>query len=301
MEKLKGIFGLLFCLTLSICVFITLFIGGETKEQHIFALIFSPLCAAFGIFTFINDKRHKKAEERTKELITENKLFTSDAWRQRYLEYKEKNGFDTVDMKGMKADLIRRRRTLGTYCMMITGTVLLVYFLQQIISGHNGYTDKFYVILPAGLIISLFGFAYFWGFPVRTWIKKMGAQYEDIERSYVSGQMVTEGYCGINVGREYTVMFNETKLYYFPTRSIVNAGKKVIRERSYNTGVYIDTSYKYNVFVQVEESGGIHSYEVTLNAFKAEMICEVLQMLLSHPEDLETQYDETEALDMTII
>ena len=301
MEKLKTLWGLLFCLTLSICVFITLFIGGETKDQHIFALIFSPLCAAFGIFTFINDKRHKKAEERTKELITENKLFTSDAWRQRYLEYKEKHGFDTIHANGMKADLIMRRRTLGTCCMMIIGTLCLVYFFQQIISGHNGYTEKFYVILPAGIIISLWGFAYFFGFPVRTWIKKMGDEYEDIERSYISGQMVTEGYCGINVGNEYTVMFNETKLYFFPTGSIVDAGKKVIRERNYNTGIYIDTSYKYNVFVQVNQSGIMHTYEVTLNAYKAEMICEVLQGILFHPDDLETKYDETEALDMTII
>ena len=301
MEKLKSMFGLLFCLILGVCIFLNLYIQGDTKEQRNFALIFSPLVIGFGIFTFIRDKRHKKSEEHLKEAITENQLFNSDAWRQRYIEYKEKHGFNEIDPKGMKADLIRHRRTLGTYSMTAVGAVCLGYFFYQVISGQNGHTDNFYALLPAGLLMFGGGLAYLLGFPVGTWIKKMGDKYKDIEDFYIHGQMVSEGLDGLNIGREYTVMFNETSIYFFLTKNIVNAGKKIVREREYNTGIYSSTTYKYNVFVQVQENDGLHTYEVTLNAFKAEMICEVLQTLLFHPDDFEIKYEETEAHDITIV
>lgn len=144
------------------------------------------------------------------------------------------------------------------------------------------------------------GIACIFGLFVRRRIKRMGGKYEDIERSYMSGQMVAEGCCGLNVGKEYTVMFDESNIRSFPTKNIVDAGRKVVCERSYNTGIYIDTDYKYNVFVKVKESSGTHEYEVTLNAFKAEMICEVLRDILQSPDDLEIGYKEAEDFTVTL-
>lgn len=284
---------------ISLTAFFMISIITDSELGKVLAVIIPIFIILIAILLYIHEIRSLNRNKIKKELITSGELFSSQQWRQKYLEFKTKYEFPDIDPRGMRADLLKRFNCTLNRVLFLAGALSLAAAGFMIYKKHTDYdinSQKILgVLLVFGICLIPFGLTQILGRPVKKWLRQIGDEYKDIEDSYMQGKIITHMLNGINIGPAYIVFYNDYHVYSFRTSDIISVKKHILSEKEYNTGIYISTSYSYYLLFLVKEKDGIsYNYKVMLDEYKSELACDVLRDVLQRSSDLDISLEETE-------
>ena len=288
---------------ISLTTFLVIETEASSRRGHMIAIAAAIAVIAVGIGLYIAELRALKKNKAIKESVESGEYFSSQNWRQAYLNFKAGYEFARPDPRGMRADILKRYRNLPTYGYFLFFFAIAVVF-TCIIMPHpvKNMTMFRFTMLSGGILCSADGVRRLLGIPARRWMKRIRNEYHDVESSYNSGKMVRELTSGINIGTHYIVIYNESKVVSFRTPDIIDAGRTVVRENQYAEGVYYQTEQKYKVwFAVADEAGNKNIYDIELGLFESQLVCDEVRELLRKRDELTTGFEETDRNDMPTI
>lgn len=302
MSKLRAILIFLVTVVLSIAAFFDISTLTDSKAGTIMSIAVPAIILLTGIALYTAEVRALKKNRRIREFVESGQSFNTQSWRERYLKFRTEYRFAEKDPRGMKADLLRNYRTITTYGYFLFFIALTVFALFTLLPDPVEKMSKSgLMMLIAGILCSGDGLRRLSGIPVRLWIKRLGDEYHDVERSYNNGKLIRSGTSGINIGNEYIVIYDPGKVVSFPVSAITDAGRSVEREMQYNTGVYLGTEEKYRVyFIVAQTNGEKRTYNIELNIYESQIVCDEVRLLLNKTDDLNTRYEDTKREDYSI-
>ena len=290
---------------ISLTTFFVISIATDSVLGKVLAVIIPVLIIIVAVLLYIYEIRSLKRNDIKKELITSGELFSSQQWRQKYLEFKTKYEFPGIDPRGMRADLMKRFNCTINRVLVLVGALSLAAAGFMIYKKHTDYdidSQKILgVLLIFGICLIPFGLTQILGRPVKKWLRQIGDEYKDIEESYMQGKFITHLLNGINIGPTYIVFYNDHHVYSFRVSDIISFKKHIRSEKEYNTGIYISTRYSYYLLLLVREKDGInYNYKVMLDEYKLELACDVLRDVLQRSSDPDISLEESENNSITV-
>ncbi|EWM55112.1 hypothetical protein [Ruminococcus flavefaciens] len=303
MEKKRKYLIFLVTAVLSLTAFFVTAIVTDSKFGKILSFVIPLAVIAVSAAIYTAELRAIKKNEAIKRSVGNGEFFSSQSWRQAYLNFRTQYEFANIHPRGMRADMLRNYRNLPTYLYFLFFFTVAVVFACILMPHPIEKMTKFrFMMLLGGILCSCDGIRRLAGIPARRWMKRIKAEYSDVEASYNSGRLVKSWTSGINIGTDYIVIFNPSRVVSFRTADIVEAGRKVVRENWYNTGIYVQTDQKYKVYFVVGHSKKVQrTYEVELNVFESELVCDEVRELLDRRSELPVSYEETVREDVTTI
>lgn len=285
--------GIILSLTMPFCFLCKYFIE-HSIPWWIIAVISAAL-VAYCVYVYAKEKRDDKKFWKSLGDIEDNSYFTSPEWRERYLEYVQKKPFEAPNKKGMKADLTARYRKMQPHWLWIMGIIMFVLavFLYDVLKNDNDLNEypilAIFIIYAVPLVAVIIGI-----YLICVYIQNMKyshvkffyrniqeyADIADIERSYENGVMLSHKKMGINIGIEYTVIYDPFRVYLIKNRDIKIASRHVVRQKKYDTNefVYKGDEYIHQLYILSKSQYNTDEYYLELNEFQVEMaLCELLK------------------------
>lgn len=280
---------------ISLTSFFVIETEANSKFGHILAFVVPAAIMLVGTGLYIEEKRALKKNKAVKEEVESGEFFSSQRWRQSYLNFKTNYTFAKIDSRGMRADLLKNYRAPLTYGYFVFCLTIAVIFLCILLPHPIQRMTNFrFMIFAAGILGTGDALRRLLGIPARRWMKRVRNEYQRIESSYVCGKMIKLETSGINIGSEYIVIYDPSRVRSFRTADIVDAGRKVVRENQYADGVFIQTEQKYKVyFVTKDSSGNKGYYDMELGLFESELVCDEARELLQRLDELPDGFEET--------
>ena len=301
MDKKRKYLIFLVTAVLSLTAFFVTATITDSKFGKILSFVMPFAVIAVGAAIYKAELCAGKKSEAIKKSVESGDYFSSQSWRQVYLDYRTQYEFAKIHPRGMRADMLRNYRNLPTYLYFLFFFTIAVVFVCILMPHPIEKMTKFrFVMLFGGILGSCDGLRRLAGIPARRWMKRIKAEYSDVEASYNSGRLIRSWTSGINIGTDYIVIFDPSRVVSFRTADIVDAGRKVVREKQYNTGIYIQTDQKYKVFFVVGHSKKAQkTYEVELDVFESQLVCDEVRELLNRRSELPDSFEETVLEDIT--
>ena len=273
----------------------------DSKIGKVLSFVIPLAIIAVSAAIYMAELRAIKKNDAIKRSVESGEYFSSQSWRQAYLNFKTQYEFAKIAPRGMRADMLRNYRNLPTYLYFLFFFTITVIFVCILMPHPIEKMTQFrFMMLFCGILCLGDGLRRLAGIPARRWMKRIEAEYRDVEASYNSGRLIRSWTSGINIGTDYIVIFNPSRVVSFRTADIVEAGRKVVREKQYNDGIYMQTDQKYKVFFVLKGStGGQKNYEVELNVFECELVCDEVRELLDRRSELPVSYEESIREDIT--
>lgn len=287
------VFGILLSPIISFLYFAKFFTEGFLP-WWILAVISGAL-VAYCVYAYVKEKRDDKKFKKSLGDIEDNSYFTSSEWRERYFEYVQKKPFEVPNKKGMKADLTARYRKMQPHWLWIMGIImfLLAAFLYDVLKNDEDLNEylilAIFIIYAVPLVAVIIGIYLICVFiqnmkrsPVNVFYRniKEYADIADIERSYENGVMLSHKKTGINIGIEYTVIYNPFGVYLIKNRDIKKVSRHVVRQKKYDTNefAYKGDEYIHKLYILEKNLFDMEEYYLELNEFQVEMaISELLK------------------------
>lgn len=277
MDRKKRLYGGLFA-GIPIGFLYMLYLDLPVWLAAVFSLVFVVILLA----AFHFEKRSELKDEELKKAIESGEYYEDEKWRMRYEKYCETHDFETVKTQTMKADLNRRYLKKSGLAMI---TVSLLFFVPAVFL-RTGLIETNVFLAVGGLIFLLWGMAKLLNTPVRKFISSCGDELPYIESSYLNGRMLSfkrngehSENSGINIGGNYTVLYNKDSIHVIDNKEIFSVGRYVLRKKYYGNGVYTGAYMEYYLSVTLKQrySGDkVRTYRVQLNEFQAEMAYKAL-------------------------
>ena len=295
MDKKRKYLIFLVTAVLSLTAFFVTATVTDSKFGKILSFVIPLAVIAVSAAIYTAELRAIKKNEAIKRSVENGEFFSSQSWRQAYLNFRTQYEFANIHPRGMRADMLRNYRNLPTYLYFLFFFIVAVIFVCILMPHPIEKMTKFrFMMLLLGMLGSCDGIRRLAGVPARRWMKRIKAEYSDVEASYNSGRLVKSWTSGINIGTDYIVIFNPSRVVSFRTADIVEAGRKVVRENQYNTGIYVQTDQKYKVFFVVGHSKKVQrTYEVELDVFESQIVCDEVRELLDRRSELPDSFEET--------
>ena len=295
MDKKRKYLIFLVTAVLSLTAFFVTATVTDSKFGKILSFVIPLAVIAVSAAIYTAELRAIKKNEAIKRSVENGEFFSSQSWRQAYLNFRTQYEFAKIDPRGMRADILRNYRNLPTYLYFLFFFTVAVVFACILMPHPIENMTKFrFMMLLGGILCSCDGIRRLAGIPARRWMKRIKAEYSDVEASYNSGRLVKSWTSGINIGTDYIVIFNPSRVVSFRTADIVEAGRKVVRENQSNTGIYVQTDQTYKVFFVVGHSKKVQrTYEVELDVFESELVCDEVRELLDRRSELPDSFEET--------
>lgn len=297
------IVGILLSILIPWCYFCQYFIENSIPWWilAVISAVLIVLCIILFAKERISDKKHQKALGDLKD----SRYFSSPEWREKYFEYVQKNPFETPRAKGMKADLTARYRRMpspfiyfiGIFMFLVAYFIYISYKDDKELVDYPMLTVFFAYIIP--LIAVIIGIAI-----LRVNVEKLRApavkefyrsmdavgNTGEIERSYANGKILSHKYNGINIGTDYTVIYDPNAVYLIENDKINTISRHVIRQKKYYKElIYQGEKYVHRLYIKDNSQ---FFYYVELNEFQVEMaIDEFSRCAIGHSEN--SVYEET--------
>lgn len=245
------------------------FIRGDMAGK-LCAVIVCPLLIAYLIYAYNKEKKADRNAADRNPLMISGEYFESTKWREDYLIYKSEHPFERVDSQSMKKDLLKRfRRT--EYLMWSLFFMFLIFCCFVVLMQRAG------IIAIVGVV--MFGIFFYWqfslyiGIPVRRWLKR-DIDYDTLERSYLSGRILTYKKNGFIFGTTHIHAFTEKKIYAIDYELAEGISRKIVRLKKYEDGIYSSEEYQHFavIHVRLPRSGNNHDVEIELNEFQVQMV-----------------------------
>ncbi|HRU96083.1 MAG TPA: hypothetical protein P5092_01420 [Ruminococcus sp.] len=255
------------------------------------AALFTALAGVVVLGGFALEIVSDKGQNNKKAAIESGEYYTSDKWREKYEKYAGSHEFETVRTKTMKADLDRRfLRPAGIVFILFS----LVFFLPSVFWKSGDIAINVILAVTGGIFL-LWGIMKLRRTPVRAFLRSCGDELPYIERSYLNGRMLSFHYnglksenSGINIGGNYTVVYNQTEIRAIDNRCIKDVSKKIRHIKNYKGGIYTGSETEnYLIIGYTDSENNELSFRIWLNEFQVEMAYRALSSAHS-----ETSYDE---------
>ena len=250
----------------------------QSWELLVMLFLVPPAMIGYCVYAHFKEKRHDKSSEKDMQEFLSGARHRQKEWKAAYCEYREKHTFEKLSKKGMKHDLIRRFRTRDNRGLAEIGLILLLVSAAAIFYPIEGYYLGYSLLgILFGGFIMYRGIYDCIGMPVIKFYKTRN-DLDKIEKSYNSGKMLSfkdNGISGngINIGNDYTVIYNSNKVFAIENSAIVDMTRKMVRVKKFENDVYSGQEYKYYVSVIYRDLDGMESHiDVRLDEFQCEMM-----------------------------
>lgn len=215
---------------------------------------------------FAEKKADKKAEK-IKADYMDGSYFNSAEWKKSHSEYIKNYNFEKISPEGMKTDLKKR------YFKMIVKPLIFfsIIMLLCLVTAFS-VTELFIAILFIFLIVGFIILKVFC-LPVKKFYKQ-SYNFADIERSYENGKMLSHRKNGINIGQDYTVIYNEKKIVAIDNYNIESVKRYAVRKKTYYNSQYAKEEYFHRVYIKAESR-----YFVELDEHQVEIAIDELNKI----------------------
>ena len=244
------------------------------------SVIIAAALTAVLALSFVFEVRSKKKGAALSEAVKSGEYYADEGWREKYRRYCEKHDFEPVTAASMRGDLSRRY-------LKVSGIVMaafsLAFFIPAVIWDSPSAEANVFLAIGGALFLG-WGIAKLLRTPVRGFIRDCGNELAHIERSYLSGRMLTYRRSGIdwvnngiNIGGNYTVVYYKSAIRAIENRSITGVSRSIKRTDHYVNGIYTG-SYSF-FFLRIDytdSSGSSRCIRIELNEFQAEMAYDAL-------------------------
>ncbi len=288
MKKIDKAMLRLLCIIGFTLIFWVLGFFSEGENAVLYNSIFSMIIIAIGVSSFYFERRSDRLRKAYK---TQNRTQFSE----RYYRFREKNDYEYPVKKSMIADLKKRYINSFNIGMIASGISLSsFYFLACFI-----WKDLFNFKL-CGITISIAFFCIGGGvvlclaIPVRKFEKKYSEWLDEIEESYLSGTMVINNQVGINIGKEYIVIYSPKEVFVININNVLDVKISCTHEKDINDGIYFGSNFCF--FIHIITKYAPHPGNIELGEFKCEMVRDELKRrgIINPCIDSDTNFDESE-------
>lgn len=237
----------------------------------IFAPILSAVMIAYIVYAYRREKKADTKAESQKTAFTDDSYFNSSEWREKYLNYRAKHSFEKPGSKGMRADLTERYCKMASMPMVIFGILMLFGLSYGILSGE---ATLFYIVvgIAVSALIIYIGAEKLLAVPVKKLYSRTDIDIREVEASYENGQLLTHKHSGINIGRDYTVIYNEKAVDVIKNSDILSVTRHITRLKQYEGNLYAGEEYLHKVHITADKD-----YFVELNEYQVEMAINELE------------------------
>lgn len=208
------------------------------------------------------EKQADKKAEKIKADYADGSYFNSPEWKKSHSEYVKNYKFEKISPKGMKGDLKKRY-----FKIAVKPVVFLSIFMLLCLVIAFSVTELFIAVL---FIFVTVGFIILNVFclPVKK-LYKQNYNFADIEKSYKNGKMLSHRKNGINIGRDYTVIYNEKQIVVIDNYNIESIERYAVREKTYYNSQYAKEEYFHRVYIKAESRYFVeldeHQVEIAIN------------------------------------
>ena len=250
------------------------------------ACIAIPAVIIWEVYSYFHEKKDDKKTLDHARSIMDNSYFNTLEWREKYIVYRMEHPFEKPQGKSMKSDLYARYRCRD---ILLLGLVFLFFACFSVF-----YMFKSFAFWePIGTVIcAAFAFTFlddYTGRVVRKFLKR-DIDYDKLERSYLSGRMMTYNKSGIIFGTTHIHVFTPTNIYAIDYRIADDITRKVVRVKEYDNSTY--TGYRYShyavIHASIPVSGSATTVEVKLNEFQVQIAIDEFHRI-KHPDKLGTK------------
>lgn len=245
-----------------------------------FAPFLIVVIIGFFIFTCLWEKKaDKKAVEKKKKFL-DNSYFESVEWREDYLNYTMKNPAEICIPKGMKADLTKRYRKKISAVYVIFWILFLLSSLSFIFCAPH--TGKYISTGLIGTVLSAIGlyFSLNKSKPVKVFYQRGDLDFDAIESSYNSGMIFSHKNSGINIGKNYTVIYNKSSVLAIKNSDIQSVRRHITRLKHYMNSTFAGEEFHHMVIILADAE-----YRVELNEYQVESVINALESMISGKSD----------------
>lgn len=267
------------------------FIRGDMAGKMC-AVIVCPLLIAYLIYAYNKEKKADSNALQINSLMMSGEYFESAKWYDDYYLYKNDHPFERIDSMSMKKDLLKRFRR-SEYLLWMLFLLFLIFCCVVALAQSIGIIPIAGVFLFGALFCSQLSL--YIGMPVRRWLKR-DIDHDTLERSYLSGRILTYKKNGFIFGTTHIHAFTEKKIYAIDYELAEGISRKIVRLKKYEDGIYSSEEYKHYavIHVRLPESGNIHDVEIELNEFQVQMVIDDFH-LYKQENEFQTDIDLEES------
>lgn len=225
----------------------------------------SAVVIACLLSSYLKEKKSDKKAEKIEDDF--NNYFNSAEWHEKYLKYMQGYQFEEISSKGMKDDLKKRYRKMVSVFLIFCDLVIAI-FAGYILSSDIGDTKN---KIFSFIFLSFIGAGIFYGGtaivsrPVRIFYRGNN-DFITIENSYKNGKMMTYKRSGINIGQDYTVIYDEKNVTAIKNTNIQYVTRALVRRKTYYNGEFSKDKYFNKLYIKTY----MWKYTVELNEYQIE-------------------------------
>lgn len=191
---------------------------------------------------FVEKKADKKFEK-LKADYADGSYFNSAEWKKSHSEYIKNYKFEKVSPKGMKADLTKRYFKTAVKPLILLSIAMLLCLVIAFSVTELFIAVLFIFLTAEFIILNVFCL------PVKKFYKQ-NYNFADIEESYKAGKILSHRKNGINIGQNYTVIYNEKQIVVIDNHDIKSVERYAVREKTYYNLQYAKEKYFHRVYIK---------------------------------------------------
>lgn len=231
----------------------------------IFAPMLSAICAAYFVYAYFREKKADTSAKTEMQDFLDDSYFRSSEWREKYLRYIQKNNFEKSSEHGMKSDLTEKYRNMASLPLTLIGTLMLLWAIFQIFAGRLTVFGVILFLIPGPFLIYL-GAEKYLAIPVKKLYKRNDIDISDVENSYDNGKLLTYKKCGINIGTDFLVIYDEKNVDVIKLSNVRSFSRHITRLKKYDGTLYAGEEYLHKVRIIADKE-----YLAELDEYQVEM------------------------------
>ncbi len=212
--------------------------------------------------------KEKKSDKKAGKIVDNfNNYFNSAEWRKKYADYIQNYKFEKANPKGMKYDLKKRYRKTIFGFLIFCETIIVIftcYILFSVADDTKNRVSSFIFLLLIGTIIFYSGMTLIIR-PVKNFYRE-NYDFSTIENSYKNGKIMTYKKSGINIGRDYTIIYDEKRIFPIKNINIQYVERSLVRRKTYYNGDFTKDKYFNKLYIKTY----MWEYTVELNEYQIE-------------------------------
>lgn len=231
-------------------------------------IIFIVLLILYALISpYFAEKKADKKAEKIKADYADGSYFNSAGWKKSHSEYVKNYKFEKISPEGMKADLKKRYFKIAVKPVIFLSIIMLLCLVTAF-SVKELFAAVLFIFLTVIFIILKVFYL-----PVKKFYKQ-NYNFADIENSYKNGKMLSHRKNGINIGKNYTLIYNEKQIVVIDNYNIESVERYAVREKTYYNLQYAKEKYFHRVYIK---AGG--RYFVELDEHQVEIAIDELNRI----------------------
>ncbi|MBQ8123954.1 MAG: hypothetical protein IJ170_11745 [Ruminococcus sp.] len=243
-------------------------------RDFVHTAIAAVIVAVAVVFIIYSQSREQKADRKAakeRPELEDGSRFSSVEWRKGYLDFAQEKGWESPERTSMKADMCRHYNNGADRAMILMGAFFTACGAALLFSPQSPLVAVGGIAL--GAFCLYFGIKDICGYTVRKWMRSTKLPHEELEKSYMSGRLLTFRKNGVNIGSELIIFFNKETAGAIKLSELSGARRHIVRLKKYQDGTYAGEEYQH--FLELSSLG--KTVQVRLTEHQVEMALEELE------------------------